>query len=119
MSCEDAGEYNDFQPETFFRARKEHQCDACHETIRRGDRYLRTNIGYEGAISTYKHCLRCNAIAQALWKHGAGTIDMNLNCGHTWEENELLGKLPDDVAALAFLTADEAQALLAKVGGEQ
>lgn len=107
-------EYNDFQSEQRRRARKEHRCGACHEPIRRGDVYVVTTIGSYGSIETVKHCLRCSAIAHALWDAGVEMIDMHLNCGHTWEDNEDIEvPLPESVAALAFMTADEAQRLLA------
>lgn len=114
MSIDDMGEYNRFQSEQHPRARKDHKCDACRETIRRGDRYHRTAIGTDYGVETWRHCLRCYAICKALWAAGAGTIDMELDCGHTWEENHKDGELrcacPDEVAALAFATADDMQA---------
>lgn len=105
---------NRFQAASRRRARKKHVCCACGETIRRGDLYVVTNIcSYDGDVSAFKHCLRCDAIAQALWKAGAQMIDMHLNCGHTWEENHADGLLsrpcPTEVERLAFLTADDAQ----------
>jgi hypothetical protein len=45
----------------------------------------------------------------ALFRAGADTVQWDLNCGARWEDN--FGELPDDVARLAFLTPDEAQAL--------
>lgn len=110
MSLDD---YDTDQWETtsFRRARKEHVCCACKETITRTHRYHRSVIGSDGTINVFIHCLRCRAICEALWKHGAGVIDMELNCGHTWEEADHSdGQAPPtEVLRLAFMTQDEAQ----------
>lgn len=89
------------------RARLSHQCFACRETIRIGDRYHVTHQRYDGALESYKHCARCWQICEALWANGAEAIDFGLNCGETWED--AMGALPAAIAALAFLTPDEAQ----------
>lgn len=90
-------------------ARKEHRCYACRESIRPGDRYHISAIVQDGSAESFKHCARCWAICEALWAEGAGIIDFGLNCGEEWEDN--FGELPESVAALAFLTPDEAQRL--------
>lgn len=107
----DLDEACDASADSFAHARKEHQCWACRETIRKKDRYHRSALLYDGHWTVYRHCLRCWSICEALWKAGAGVIDYGLDCGETWEEAER-GPLPDSVAVLAFLTPDEAQARL-------
>jgi hypothetical protein len=116
------------EPYTVYRcervtARKEHRCCACGETIRAGHRYSTTFAVWDGSGQTYKRCLRCDVIFQALVVELRGTDewpDEDLNCGHEWTEN--LGiPLPPHVARLAFISADEAQRELANAtpaGGE-
>ncbi len=91
------------------RARKEHKCCACSETIRRGDVYQRSFACSREGADSYKHCLRCSkmldAIRDALPSDTA--IAWELDCGELW--TTAIGDLPEDIAALAFMTADEAQ----------
>lgn len=113
--CDDfCDEYSTTLASTWVNARKEHKCMACRETIRRGHRYHRHASVYDGSISVWRHCVRCWLMCEALWKAGAGYIDFELNCGETWEEN--YGALPPDVAALAFMSPDDAQAI--RTGGK-
>lgn len=111
--CLDDGEFPVELDRSWRKARKEHRCFACLETIRKGDRYHHVAQVYDGEFATFAHCVRCMSIIKALWAAGAETVDWSLSCGETWEEN--FGALPDAVAALAFLTPDEAQA--GQVGG--
>ena len=119
VSCEVDG-YNAVESRTMPRARKEHRCCACRETVRRGDRYSRTFVVYEGEPETYIHCLRCSAIFDAIAArhHDAETdyweraIAWRLDCGHDWDE-VFEESPPAEVARLAFMTADEAQRELA------
>jgi len=90
------------------RARKPHSCFACGEEIRPGDRYHFTIQIYDG-FSMFKHCARCWAILDAILAAGAETVQWDLDCGERWEDN--FGPLPEHIAALAFLTPDEAQKL--------
>lgn len=91
------------------RARKEHQCFACRETIRPGDHYHLTVQKYDN-LEHFKHCARCWAVVSALLDAGAHSVQWNLNCGTPYEE--AFGEpIPEEVARLAFLTRDEAQAL--------
>jgi len=115
MSVDDFDCDDDFRSDSFRRARIQHICYACRETIRPGDRYHHYVCKSDGGFTTTAHCLRCWAICKALWQNGAEAIDMSLNCGHTWEEAEHSdGKPPPpEVARLAFLTRDEAQKELA------
>lgn len=92
-------------------ARKEHRCYACAETIAPGHEYVRTGSLSDGQWETYRHCLRCWAMCEALWARVEGPIDVGLCCGETWEAP------PDAIAALAFLTHEEAQENFAKRHG--
>jgi hypothetical protein len=112
MSCEiDGG--NDVETESHHRARQEHTCCACRETIRKGDRYRKTFVVFEGDAYTYKHCLRCATMFDAIWRRMRAedwgeAVDWELNCGHTWQEN-FAEDPPEHIARLAFMTADEMQ----------
>lgn len=93
------------------RARKEHTCDACKETIRRGDLYSNTFTVLEGESETIKRCLKCDVI----YKHLFAAMDTyeeqpdpRLNCGHSYEKRWGTPP-PDDLARLAFMTPDEVQ----------
>lgn len=94
------------------KARKPHECCACHEPILPGHVYVRSFAvppahQLESAES-YKHCLRCWEILKRIQKERPGdAIAWRLDCGEYWID--AIGELPDDVAALAFMTADEAQ----------
>ena len=112
---------NDVQRTKQQRARKEHRCKACRETIRVGDVYASEFIVYDGESSTTKRCLRCDTMLSAIqsrmtdagidsWEEG---VDPALNCGHTWDEN-FQEEPPPEVARLAFISRDEAQRELAK-----
>lgn len=112
VSCD--GYTNDVQTERHRRARKEHRCCACKETIRKGDIYRATFVVFEGSVDTYKHCLRCARMFDELCARIDGYdegVDWHLNCGHSWEENH--GECPPEIAALAFMTPDMAQRELA------
>jgi hypothetical protein len=92
-------------------ARKPHKCSAvgCEINIRKGDRYHRYVAFVDGSVEAHKHCARCWAICEALWRAGAEGINLNLNCGEKWTDNWSAA----EPAHLAFMTADEAQAQLA------
>ena len=90
-------------------ARQVHQCCACHEPIRKRDRYhLTVCVQERGDRPTrWKHCARCWMICEALWEaNDGGVIDFELNCGELWRDNFGLAEEPAD---LAFMTADDAQ----------
>lgn len=80
------------------RARKEHRCNACRETIKPGDRYRREGYVFDGYKGTNIHCRRCWEIIEALLDKCEPDegIDFDLDCGEVWEDP------PEDVAALAF-----------------
>lgn len=86
----------------FLVARKAHRCIGCNETIAAGERYHIDVCAWEGTVDRFKHCARCWAMIEALWKrnrdNGEGylAVDFTLDCGEVWRSP------PDDVAALAF-----------------
>lgn len=82
----------------WIRARKEHQCCACLEPIKPGTVYHAYKSLFDSEWYRYAHCVRCWAICEALWANGAGSIDLELNCGEAWQNP------PSEVAALAFAT---------------
>lgn len=99
------------------RARKEHQCCACLETIRKGDVYQSSfAVGYTHEPDRFKHCLRCAAMLDEITKRREGApIAWRLDCGEDWRDT--IGELPEEVATLAFITADEAQQKLSPFRG--
>lgn len=101
--CDIADGYNDITNHEHRTARKEHVCEGCGETIRKGDTYHHTSALFDGHWSTWKHCERCNAMMQALFAEADDpiAIDPGLNCGETWESIGY-GAPPEHVAALAF-----------------
>jgi len=92
------------------RARKEHRCKACGETIRIGDRYANVKVVFDGTAETIKRCLRCQRMHEHLRTLGDRRDrlwpDEQLNCGEEYEEH--WGKKPpDEIAALAFALPGE------------
>lgn len=87
------------------RARIEHQCCACEATIKRADLYHVTASLFDGHWTTYRHCACCWAIAEHLWASGAESIDIELNCGESYDAPS-----DDPGHAIAFMTPAEAQA---------
>jgi len=85
------------------KARKAHVCFACHEPISPGHYYHHSVMIFDGGIDVYKHCARCWMMIEALWAETGEAVEFGLDCGETWEDP------PDDVAALAFMTPEEAQ----------
>lgn len=110
--CYDDGDTDEPLANEWRRARKEHKCYACREMIRRGDRYHFT-AGVQDGFYAIKHCARCWWMGQEILEAGAETWQFDLRCGVSWEE-AFEGEPPSDVAALAFLTPDEAQAMFRK-----
>lgn len=102
------------QSDTHPRARKEHRCDGCDETIRRGDRYLRCFGVWDSEPSVWKYCLRCECVINAIMSQPGNDGFMHgFECGHSWED-VFESDPPEHVARLAFMTPDEAQKELAK-----
>lgn len=119
----------DCEPWKFFsrldrRARKDHECSACCETIRRGDVYSEATYLADQTPDRSRHCLRCVALSSRIGEEHrrrrtgcAPAVD--LDCGHTWRE-EFREEPPPDVARLAFATPAEMQAeYLAKVAARK
>jgi len=104
--CDPVALYREERP----RARKPHRCDACRETIRPGDVYIRCRSLSDGQWNEIARCLRCEAIYQHLGERGAGDLvpDWTLDCGETYEDH-WDEPPPDEIAALAFVTPDEMQ----------
>lgn len=106
---------NDVQVSRLVRAKKQHLCCACAETIRVGDQYEYFFLVYEREPDWFHRCLRCKAIYDELVdrceKRGEYDewVDFGLKCGHSWEEVQD-EPCPDHIARLAFMTKDEIQA---------
>lgn len=116
-------EYNELQSERTYRARKEHRCCACKETIRVGHLYVYTFVLFEREATTYKHCLRCSAMLRILLhEHRESdsdwTVDPQLDCGHTWRD-VFDHEPPAELVALAFATPEEMQAEFAAKASEK
>lgn len=114
------GEPLDFHaPEKWVTARKLHRCSACGEAITPGYRYHYLTGRFEGEWVTWKHCARCWMMLEILSYYSDGqTIQLDLDCGEDWES--LTGEPPpDDVAELAFLSANDAQERVREIGAEK
>ncbi len=107
-------EYVDVAVETTLKARKDHVCDACKRVVRKGEMYVRDSTLFDGAWTVVKRCGACEATYQHLRTKCSDSFDMcprpDLGCGLRYESE--WGPLPDEIAALAFLTNSEASALL-------
>lgn len=117
--CGDTDYYYTTLQSTEHRARKEHKCCACHESIHSGERYIRTwAVGDDGEDRTperYKHCLRCWAVLTAVRRERPDdAIAWKLDCGEDWLDT--IGELPEEIARLAFLSHEEAQQLEVTLG---
>lgn len=101
----------DVYNESARRARKEHKCDACKETVRKGDLYHVIGAVFEGGAESFKRCVRCQRIHLHLRELAPGEMwpDEKLACGEEYRQH--WGREPpEEIAALAFATADEMQA---------
>lgn len=104
----------DFYHEVETVARRERRCDACREPIAPKHRYVRVAWKFDGTFMAIGRCLRCQALHLHLRDKGdrASAYDTTwpaerLDCGQDYEEE--WGTLPPEIAALAFVTADEMQ----------
>ena len=91
------------------RARKEHVCYCCAETIRIGDSYVYEFGVFDGRPDEVKRCLRCQAIYEHLLSRQTGEgqgVDRELNCGHEYKE-VFREEPPPEIAALAFALPGE------------
>ncbi len=92
------------------KARKAHSCGACEETIQPAHTYWNVSMVFNGRAWSIKRCERCQAIHEHLRELLEGQEawpEENLDCGMDYEDKH--GAMPDDVAALAFVTQDEMQ----------
>jgi hypothetical protein len=96
------------------RAVKDHQCQACKETIRAGDAsHCRIFIlfeGDEGEPRAVIRCLRCQKIHMHLRTLAPGEMwpDEKLDCGEEYTQH--WGKEPPaEIAELAFVSQEEMQ----------
>ena len=108
----DSDDYNEPIVIEWRKARKEHKCVACGETIRAGDRYHFVSQK-DDTFGTFKHCARCWTLGEAILEAGADSWQYDLNCGVSWQE-AFGQEPPDEVARLAFMTREEAQATIAR-----
>jgi hypothetical protein len=117
--CDDRADAPEAWRETIRRARKSHHCCACKEVILPGDRYHYSSGVWDGSGGDFKHCLRCwkmfLALQNAMDDVDGGGVEITLDCGENWLDT--IGDLPEDVAALAFMTRAEMQVLYPDKGG--
>ena len=101
--CDLADGFNDITRVSRVKARKWHECVACHEVIGPGHVYINGSALYDGHWSSWKHCLRCDQIFRSISAESEDpvAIDIGLDCGETWE-SAFGVKPPLNVAALAF-----------------
>jgi len=111
MSVVADGEYSIYA-EKRVRARKRHECVACHEKIDLGHTYWNIALIYDGTAETIKRCERCQSIHKHLrelsYRANDGRWpDEQLACGDQYEDE--WGKLPPEIAELAFVTQSQMQ----------
>lgn len=68
---------------TMPRARKEHRCTECHETIAVGDRHEATRGKWASSMSTFRTCLSCVEIRN------------HFACGSGWVYGDVWSQLED------------------------
>src|SRR5688500_18192055 len=105
-----ADEHYAVYSETFPKARKEHQCEACDSAIQPGHKYARVFIAFDGKAESVIRCMRCQRIHEHLRDLGDGETwpEERLNCGQRYE-SEWGGEPPPEIAALAFALPGEVQ----------
>jgi hypothetical protein len=99
------------------RARKEHRCCACKRAIEPGSMYCNEVYVWDGTLETNKRCGACQKTYEHLSDLCRQSEDHisprpDLGCGLRYQGE--WGDLPDEIAALAFMTDAEASALLEK-----
>jgi hypothetical protein len=67
------------------KARKEHKCYACRETIPVGARYRYSSGLWDGSWGDCKHCDGCWHVLDVLMRRSREPVDLGLDCGETWE----------------------------------
>lgn len=117
-TCAD-GDPCEFYKTRNIKARKQHQCDACKASIPAGAYYNQTAAKFDGELESFKRCGRCELIYRHLEERMKREGDYDevpawlLDCGHDYQERWEQDP-PDDIAALAFMTDEEAGMLLQK-----
>lgn len=106
--CDFNTEGPDAFTERWRTARAEHECCACRETIRVGDRYKHSSGVWDGNPASFKHCARCAEVLDILVRENPDGVDLELNCGEVYE-----GDNPR-MYELAFMTPEQAQRELAR-----
>jgi hypothetical protein len=101
------------------KANKAHTCDACKESIPKGQHYARINTVFDGSAETIKRCLRCQTIhlhLRTLDRHQSFCQlwpDERLNCGEEYTEH-WGNEPPAEISALAFISVKEKETLYTK-----
>jgi len=101
--CDTDAPSPEFFHEHWVRARKQHDCCACTETIRKGDLYHLSKGCWDGDFSQFKHCARCWRLFDTLNRERPGEIDLGLDCGEVYEGGE------SNMLVMAFMSKDDAQ----------
>lgn len=52
----------DLVVDSYPHARKDHTCDTCLNTIKRGEVYWNSKMLYDGYFTTYKTCMFCRSL---------------------------------------------------------
>jgi hypothetical protein len=97
----DGGDLPDVYVEDNRRARLPHDCSACELPIRPGDEYTAIRGLWDGRWGSFKLCIRCKKIYEALIDSGVDSVQLDLNCGEVWKSP------PPEVEALAFALPDD------------
>ena len=97
-SCDAGLEPSDVCDIADVKARKEHRCDECHETIQPGQTYVRIKALWDGGWETMKRCRPCYQIGTdyccgvigkgAVWEWCWEYLGVNLITGETKGEGE-------------------------------
>ncbi len=98
------------------RARKDHKCSCCGETIPRTHIYFRHFLIWGGTSDTIKRCARCQTLYEALVKSHPDdqetAVALRLDCGHSYVDVYDEAP-PSELERLAFMTPAEMQAEIA------
>lgn len=124
---ESCDEYCSVHRHKVVKARKEHKCTACRAAIHPGDYYATVFACSPDGSDSYKRCGSC----EVTWQHLKKLCDEDnrrpesdgclypmedLGCGKRYEDE--WGDIPDEIAALPLLSAEERGRLLAPKGEE-